>query len=1188
VNYNTKNGLSSDLVTAILQDKYRMMWFATDNGLSQFNGSNFVSYQNEENDDKSLSDNRITSLTEDIFGNIWVGTKNGLNRYNRKSNDFTRFPVQHNEIQILYADKKGFLWIGTQNSLSKFDFKTGKITELNVNAHQLEGDYHYFSTFVDSKNNLWLAGRQKTPQFIDLFTSKIVEIQYDASVKYYETSCIVETNNGEILSGNYPNKSLDKYNPKTHQFEHFLNVSIAPCTALCDKNGKIWLAGDGGLLMIDIEKKVIETIRNQTFNPQSLLSNKVICMYEDKDNNIWLGTENGISFYGFSRNVIRHYRRFYGLEKTFSSNQIIALMQDFDGLLWVGTTENGVDTFSLKQEKAGNLKYNVIGQNVDNQTKNREYENLKKYTAHGFTSNEKKLNENKISSLYQDKDGKIYIGLWSHVGFNIFDKKTGIFKRYALWGSKNDNSYPRVFEGNLWGANWYSGFCEDNNGNLWIATWEGVGLNLFDRKTGQFSPKHFMPENRPKKDAVYQYYFDSLQQRIFIGGNYYFGFYDLKTNQFTRYAPKLPANYFNRELWQRYLNYCDVKLADLPFNTVIDSFAVVKNFIYIRCENEVVKYDMRSEEFSRIATQFNNLSIKRNVESDLLFVQKILTKAPNNALCSRLTNCITKDYTGNIWIGTTDNGISVFNPKTEKFQHYSFSDNYINHIFQSKDSTIWVASNNGLDRFISKSDNFMTINELNGNKIMNILEDKAGNLWVSSDNGLFCLSKNGKILRHIANFPNLQDLTFSKAACMLRNGDLAFGGNYGFNIFNPEELLKNITAKSIVFQNFTVNDMPRYFDVNDFSEIKLKHYENNIIIDFISTDYEFLEQISYRYKLENLDKDWIDVQFPNLTAKYTNLSHGKYVFVVEASDCFGEWENASQQKLVIIIATPWYFQIWFLTVILLILILLVIFIIKFRERNLKKSNLKLENTVAKRTFELQEAEKNLRQQIDAKNKFFSIISHDLRNPIKSLTQVCNMLYENFENLQDTDKQNLLKLVFETSEQTEILLDNLLLWTLSQREILKPNLQKINLFDCISETIASLHPTAQKKQIVIRNESFPELNIHADKNMFLTILRNLINNAIHYSYNHSEIIVFTEICKKSVKICVQDFGVGISEENQKLLFSIANKISTRGTNNEKGNGLGLILVSEFVKLQGGNVYVESIEGKGSLFVIELSI
>jgi signal transduction histidine kinase len=219
-----------------------------------------------------------------------------------------------------------------------------------------------------------------------------------------------------------------------------------------------------------------------------------------------------------------------------------------------------------------------------------------------------------------------------------------------------------------------------------------------------------------------------------------------------------------------------------------------------------------------------------------------------------------------------------------------------------------------------------------------------------------------------------------------------------------------------------------------------------------------------------------------------------------------------------------------------------------------------------------------------KNKFFSIISHDLRSPIAIIQSYINLIQQNID---DYDKNMILEMTEDLDKSvksTSLLLQNLLTWSKLNTNEIKYNQRKINLSDVINEIISTLSINIKQKQLSAENWISDNLMIDTDEDMVKTILRNLLNNAIKYSNKHGKIIFSANEKDDSIEISVKDSGVGIHRNNISKLFEIGSKKSVRGTANEKGSGLGLILCREFAELCGGTIFVESVENKGSIFTL----
>lgn len=223
-----------------------------------------------------------------------------------------------------------------------------------------------------------------------------------------------------------------------------------------------------------------------------------------------------------------------------------------------------------------------------------------------------------------------------------------------------------------------------------------------------------------------------------------------------------------------------------------------------------------------------------------------------------------------------------------------------------------------------------------------------------------------------------------------------------------------------------------------------------------------------------------------------------------------------------------------------------------------------------------------------KDKFFSIIAHDLRNPFQVLKELTSHIVENFQAITTDELYSLLVLLRDTSNSGYDLLENLLVWSKSQRSTLKPEPVFLELYSFIEEQLNLLRPTASKKEIVIKNTINQKLTAHFDVNILQTIIRNLVSNAIKFTPQKGKITISATKNNKITKITVSDTGIGIAEKDLKKLFRIDVNHSTPGTNAEEGTGLGLILCKEFADKCGGDITVKSKVGKGSDFTFSLPV
>ena len=272
-----------------------------------------------------------------------------------------------------------------------------------------------------------------------------------------------------------------------------------------------------------------------------------------------------------------------------------------------------------------------------------------------------------------------------------------------------------------------------------------------------------------------------------------------------------------------------------------------------------------------------------------------------------------------------------------------------------------------------------------------------------------------------------------------------------------------------------------------------------------------------------------------------------------------------------------------------------LYIDKADETNLSNPELlqrlkELEEINARLELNTEEQSKKLAEVIETNAKFLSIIAHDLRRPFSSIISVLELLKDSYydHNLDDVTKY--IRMATSSVNGTLSLLENLLAWTSAENKITSFNPVKINVKNLIDEEFENFISAATHKLISLTHTIPPNLHVSADVDMVKTVLRNLISNAIKYSFIGGVITINAEEQKQFVEISVKDNGIGITQEDRKELFKRNELHTTRGTNNEAGTGLGLILCKEFVEKHGGTIRIKSEAGKGStiLFTLPQSI
>jgi signal transduction histidine kinase/streptogramin lyase len=749
------------------------------------------------------------------------------------------------------------------------------------------------------------------------------------------------------------------------------------------------------------------------------------------------------------------------------------------------------------------------------------YYNPKKYKFKIFRykgSNPNSLSYNNVTCFYEDNKSLIWVGT-DGGGVNVYDPETGKFTIF-----KREPSNPYSISGNA-----ILCITEDKDLDIWIGTWD-AGLNRFDRKTGRFI--HYMPD---------------------------------KNNS---------SSISGRTIWNLAIDKNDTLWLG-TFNVGTDLFD-------------------------------KNKGVIRRFRTD-----------PDNpkAIVGKRDWVFFEDFEKNVWISTMA-GLNFYDSKTNSFKKYIFNDNVIAAFCKDKDGNLWVGtSTNGV--YFCKPDGTILYtydisNGLPSNIIQSIIEDNAGNIWISSNGGISRFDRKTKKFRNYSKEDGLQGDQFKQQSSLItRKGEIYFGGYNGFNSFYPDSLKDNDFIPPVYITDFQIFNKPVRFGypgaqfqsyIGEAKEIRLNWNQSVFSFTFSAINYSYPEKNQYAYIMESFEKDWNYTDASRRYVTYTNLDPGEYTFRVKASNNDGIW-NEKGVSLSIIILPPWWETLWFRLIMISTIIFVLVFVFISRVRHLKNQKILLEKLVSVKTAELQEKndmlikqtgklnESNIlleerRQHIEelnaSKDKFFSIIAHDLKNPFQTIIGFSEMQKEQIKTADFAGIEDYAGLINTSAVETLRLLENLLEWAKSQTGKILFNPVPINLSELFNEEFIVLNDMAITKNIDLKSCFIDNLTIIADKNMIRTILRNLISNAIKFTHKNGKVEVKAIIEDKQVEISVSDSGIGMTKETITKLFKIDANISTRGTENEKGTGLGLFLCKEFIEKHGGKIWVESESGKGSTF------
>lgn len=235
------------------------------------------------------------------------------------------------------------------------------------------------------------------------------------------------------------------------------------------------------------------------------------------------------------------------------------------------------------------------------------------------------------------------------------------------------------------------------------------------------------------------------------------------------------------------------------------------------------------------------------------------------------------------------------------------------------------------------------------------------------------------------------------------------------------------------------------------------------------------------------------------------------------------------------------------------------------------------------------SEKELRELNDTKDKFFSIIGHDVKTPVSTIASYSDLLIDEFDEMDREEILQILNIIKSSSLRAIDLLKNLLEWAKVQTGSMSFNPEIMNICDIIDEEVDFASNFWGKKNITVGYTPKADNFVYADRNMVRTVFRNLLSNAIKFTPENGSIQLYSKRLKQDgdfIKISIRDSGIGISKKVLPTLFSLKDNYSSKGTSGEVGTGMGLLFCKEFIDIQGGNIHAESTEGKGSIFSFSL--
>jgi signal transduction histidine kinase/DNA-binding response OmpR family regulator len=486
-------------------------------------------------------------------------------------------------------------------------------------------------------------------------------------------------------------------------------------------------------------------------------------------------------------------------------------------------------------------------------------------------------------------------------------------------------------------------------------------------------------------------------------------------------------------------------------------------------------------------------------------------------------------------------------------------------------------------------------------------------MWVSTENGIASIQlvSPGKLAKYRISkydeYDGLQGQEYNaNAALKTSNGDMIFGGAHGFNLFSPENIHTFNQKPRLVFTDFQIfnksvkvgdtidGDVILTKSITNTESLTLKHNENAFSVEFAACDFFNPNKITYQYKLQGFDKD-LQVANDLRKATYTNLDAGDYVFYVVAGNT-NDPDDESIIKLNIKILPP-FWETTFAFFLYVVVALSILFYIRHRgilkikrEFQLIQEKLEAERKVAK---EREEAHRM--HELDLmKIKFFTNVSHEFRTPLSLIiSPIDNLIKQNDK----PEQQQQLVMIKRNGKRLLNLVNQLLDFRKMEFRELKLNLTHGDIISFIKDVCSSFTDLAEQNHVGYLFDS--EINVlitKFDHEKIERVLFNLLSNSFKFTSPGGHISVFLEVSKGTdsdddqqlLEIKIMDTGIGIAKDKQEKIFERFFQDNLPEGLLNQGSGIGLSISREFVKMHGGDIYLESEPGDGSCFTISLPV
>lgn len=1006
--------------------------------------------------------------------------------------------------------------------------------------------------YQDSRGYIWIGTNDGLNRYNGYEFKHYKNDKYDKNslINNYIID-ITEDKNGYMWVSTFG--GISRINPDTETIKNYYaeedrgNLSDNNiCQILSTKDNRIIAATVYGLNLYDEENDKFIRILDKE---DDLPSQYIYSVKEDYRGHIWIGTEKGLVEFDQDFNMLNSYK------DTIGNSEVYNIYDDLQGHIWVCTLGNGLFRINLNDNSVDNYKnnedeYSILSNNIKDvlfDSKSNLWIATDKglcsfnYKKEIFTSYKKESYESdsilddKTRCLLRDSSGLIWVGAYS--GISVFNPNSSFYHFKSQPNNENSLSGNNI-----------NGIYKDNNKTLWIGTSQ-EGVNIINGNEIEYL-------NKENSNLISNSIFEitGVNNYVFIGTNE--GLSVLERNSDEEY---IITNYTVKD--------------GLPSDKIRALFIDSKGYLWVGTNKGLAILDMSSRKFVDMTEILDEIGVS-----------------------DKFIRAIYEDSRGNYYIGCfLEGGLIKIDPYTGEYKIYgnnendndSISSNTIRYITEDLDGNILVGTSHGLNILDSNTDKFKHYTENDGlvnNTVYGVLVDKNNDVWMSTNGGISRFSIKEGTFKNFTVTDGLQSNEFNGTSCFNSNdGYLYFGGINGFNVIDVDNIELSVFQPKVIFDSFEVNGI----STKGLSDRRLKFNENNIKINFFTNDYKNTKKTKYYYRLNGLEHDWNVTN--NNSLIFANLAPGDYDLEIKTVTQHGVISEISSVNFTI---KP---PIWKSRYAILIYLILIILSISGYLNKVKK----LDKLVNKRTSELrdkmEENEKLFNQVLNLeqnKNNYFVNLSHELRTPLNILSSI-NQLIKSFTK-NDTVISNeklsyYMDVMNRNCNRLLKLINNLIDYSKIENNNYVIDKRSVDIVYLVEETVLDMKEYIEEKGIeLIFDTDVEEKSIQCDKLDIERCIINLVSNAVKFTPEGGLIEVVLHDLHDKVKISVRDNGIGISEENQKIIFDRFNQGVDKSSEQKGGSGLGLTITKQLINLHGGEIYVDSKVDEGSEFVIILPV